>query len=200
MLHAARQLPAWLIFDVSQEMKTPKPGQPIDVPPGTVQIGGPIEWFSISVWLRGDALIPEEITAQLGRSPDSGWQKDKPVYRKDGTFMRIPRFGAWSAELKREDTDEWDCGEAILELFATLPSDPVVWRLAERFSISLSVGLSLESSGCGFELSPERCGIWAIEELRRVSKFTPIAAKQANKAPEPTPGSVTPRATEGVSK
>jgi hypothetical protein len=27
--------------------------------------------------------------------------------------------------------------------------------LAERFSISLSVGLSLDSSGCGFELSPE---------------------------------------------
>ncbi|MBL9214826.1 MAG: DUF4279 domain-containing protein [Opitutaceae bacterium] len=106
--------------------------------------------------MKGDALIPEEITALLQREPDRAWQKDKPVYRDDGSIKRVPKFGAWWAELKREQTDEWDCGEAISELFSTLPSDPVIWcRLAERFSLSLSVGLSLESSGCGFELSPK---------------------------------------------
>jgi hypothetical protein len=137
-------------------MKAPKPGPPVNVPAGTVQIGGPIEWFSISVWFRGDALVPKEITGQLRREPDHAWQKDKPLHREDGSFMRVPKFGAWSAELQRQDTDEWDCGEAIMELFATLPSELAIWHsLAERFSISLSVGLSLECSGCGFELSSE---------------------------------------------
>ena len=140
------------------------------MPPGTVQIGGPIEWFSISVWLRGDTLVPEEITAQLRREPDKAWQKDKPLYREDGSLRRIPRFGAWSAELKREETDEWDCGEAILDFLRTLPSDPKIWcSLAARFRISLSVGLSLDCSGCGFELSPEV--LIYLGERRIVAEF-----------------------------
>ena len=156
MLHAARQLPAWLTYDVSQKMKAPKPGPPVDMPRGTVQIGGPIEWFSIAIGVNGDSLVPEEITALLRRDPNRAWQKDKPIYRDDGSVKRIPNFGAWWAELKRKETDEWDCGEAIAELLATLPSDPTIWHgLAEKFSVALSVGLSLESSVCGFELSPE---------------------------------------------
>jgi hypothetical protein len=124
--------------------------------PGTVQIGGPIDWFAISIGVSGDSLVPEEISAELRRAPDRAWQKGKPLFRKDGSFMRVPTFGAWFAELKREETDEWDCGEAILELFATLPSEPAIWRgLRERFTVLLRVGLSLQCSGCGFELSPD---------------------------------------------
>lgn len=149
------------------------------MPPGTVQIGGPIEWFSIAIGVKGEFLVPEEITALLRREPDRAWQKDKPLYREDGSIKRTPKFGAWWADLKREDTDEWDCGEAIAELLATLPSEPAIWRgLAERFSVALSVGLSLESSGCGFELSPE---VLSYLGERRITAGFEVYIDDANK-------------------
>ncbi len=42
-------------------MKAPQPKPPTDLPPGTVQIGGPIEWYSISLGVRDDSLVPEEL-------------------------------------------------------------------------------------------------------------------------------------------
>ena len=121
-----------------------------------MQIGGPIDWFDISLSVKGKELVPEEITAMMGREPSRAWQKDKPLYRDDGSFMRVPTFGAWSVSLKPEDTDEWDCGEAMHELLATLPSDPMIWRaLATTYEISFFVGLNMEASGRGFELSPD---------------------------------------------
>ena len=137
-------------------MKAPKPTAPINAPPGTVEIGGPIEWFDITFGVRGDDLVPDEISAIMGRKPDEAQQKGKPLYRKDGSFRRVPNFGAWWAILKPEDTDEWDCGEAMFELLATLPNDLEIWRrLASRFRMSFSVGLGMASAPRGFELSPE---------------------------------------------
>ena len=137
-------------------MKVAKPTAPTDLPVGTSQIGGPIDWFSILIGVKGELLVPEEITAALRREPDQSWQKDKPLYRADGSFMRVPKFGAWWVHLKPEDTDEWDCGEAINVLLATLPSAQTIWHsLADKYSISLSVGLSLADSSRGFQLSPE---------------------------------------------
>lgn len=137
-------------------MKAPKPTAPRDIPAGTVQIGGPIDWFSISLRVTGDQLVPAEITALLRCEPDEAQQKDKPLYRTDGSLMRVPKFGAWFADLKPDDTDEWDCGEAIMELLATLPRDPAIWRgLTEKYSVALFIGLNLVGSGRGFVLSPE---------------------------------------------
>ena len=127
---------------------------PSDLPAGTVQIGGAIDWFSISLGVKSENLVPDEVTAILLREPDQAWQKDKPLYRGDGSLMRIPKFGSWRVYLKPEDTDEWDCCEAILELLGKLPSDPTIWHgLADKYEVSVSVGLSLTSSIRGFELS-----------------------------------------------
>jgi hypothetical protein len=85
-------------------MKAPKPQAPIDLPPCTVQVSGPIEWFLISIGVKGDDLVPEEVTAVLRREPDSAQKKGKPLYRSDGSLLRVPKFGAWWAKLARKDT------------------------------------------------------------------------------------------------
>ncbi len=136
-------------------MKTKKPQIPEGAPEGTVWFGGPIEWFSIALRIVGDDLVPDEITQLLKCRPDDATEKGKPIYRPDGAIMRIARGGAWSLDLKPEDTDEWDCGEAMLELLARLPSDIDVWKsLSARFKIDFFVGLTLRSTNNGFSLSP----------------------------------------------
>jgi hypothetical protein len=147
-------------------MKAQKPAAPIDAPSGTVEIGGPIDWFSISLNVRGEDLVPEEITKIMRRGPDRAQQKDKPLYREDGSLMRVPRSGRWAAILRPEDTDEWDCGEAMLELLATLPSDPTIWcTLAARYKISFFVGLCMKTASKGFELSPEVMSYLAARKI-----------------------------------
>jgi hypothetical protein len=137
-------------------VKAPKPQPPSNLPARTVQIGGAIDWFSISLGIKGPDLIPDEITALLGRAPDHAQQKGKPLYREDGSLMRMPTFGAWWAKLKRAQTDEWDCAAAIDDLLATMPREREIWlRIASRFDVALRVGLSMPFSGAGFELPPE---------------------------------------------
>jgi hypothetical protein len=137
-------------------MKAAKPQPPTGAPDGTVWFGGPIDWFRISLRITSEDLVPEEITAILGRAPDEAQQKNEPLYREDGSLLRVPTFGAWRAVLTPEDTDEWDCGEAMLELLATLPPDVQIWRaLAEKYNVSLVVGLSMAAANKGFVLSPE---------------------------------------------
>lgn len=149
---SARHDMEWLFLTV----KAPKPGPPKNLPPGTSQIGDAIDWFALSLEITGPDLIPEEITALLRREPDRARQKDKALYRADGTFMRVPTFGGWWAYLKREQTDEWDCAAAIDELLATMPRDRDVWlQIASRYRVAFRVGLSMPFSGAGFELPPE---------------------------------------------
>jgi len=114
-----------------------------------------MDWFRISLSLTGEDLVPEEVTAIMRREPDRASQKGKPLYRKDGSFMRVSKNGSWSVILKPDDTDEWDCGEAMLELLATLPSDLEIWRdLASRYKIAFFVGLSMPDTNKGFEFTP----------------------------------------------
>ena len=138
-------------------MKKPRPVPPTaNVPAGTIWFGGPIDWFKIRLSFRGENLVPAEITAIMGREPHRSQQKGVPLYRKDGSVLRIPKSGSWSVKLEPEDTDEWDCGEAMLELLGTLPRDPSIWRdLAARYESSFFVGLRMADTNKGFELSPD---------------------------------------------
>jgi hypothetical protein len=137
-------------------MKATKPKIPIDAPPGTTWYGGPIDWFDISLSVKGENLVPEEITAIMRREPSRAQQKGKPLYRDDGSLMRVPTFGAWWTVLRPEDTDEWNCGEAMLELLSMLPSEPALSHvLAAQYEISFFVGLNMAAANKGFELSPE---------------------------------------------
>ena len=137
-------------------MKAPKPAIPECAPPGTVWFGGPIEWFSITLRITCEDLVPDDVSKLMGCKPDESQQKGKPVLREDGTVMRIARFGTWQLTLKPTHTDEWDCAEAMMQVLRRLPSAVGLWRrLAKKCRIDFFVGLSMPSKNKGFGLSPE---------------------------------------------
>jgi hypothetical protein len=138
-------------------MKAPKPVIPKGAPPGTVWFGGPIEWFRISFGISAEDLVPDEVSRLMGCEPDESQQKGKPVLRQDGTMMRIAKFGSWELILRPEDTDEWDCAEAMMLVLHRLPSKIGLWRRVtkKRYKVEFFVGLSMPSQNKGFELPPE---------------------------------------------
>jgi hypothetical protein len=120
-----------------------------------VWFGGPIEWFSITFRILGDNLNPREVTRVLGCKPSESERKGDPILRKDGTVARLARTGSWRLRLTPEDTDEWDCSEAMMKLMKRFPEDRAVWKqLTKSFSIDFFVGLTMGSRNKGFEISP----------------------------------------------
>lgn len=60
----------------------------------------------------------------------------------------------WLLSLKPEETDEWDCEEAMLLLMRRLPSDRELWRsLTQQFKVDCYVSLRMCSRNKGFSLS-----------------------------------------------
>jgi hypothetical protein len=134
-------------------MKAQKPSIPKGAPEGTVWFGGPIEWFKITFRVSGTDLIPDEITQILGCKPDQETEKEKPVYGKTGTVKRIARHGGWHLILEPKDTDEWDCGEAVMVLLHKLPSDLNIWRsITSRYKVDFFIGLEMLSTNKGFSI------------------------------------------------
>jgi hypothetical protein len=75
-------------------MKAPKPAIPRGAPPGTVWFGGPIEWFSITLRISSEDLVPDDVTKVMDCDPDESQQKGQAVLREDGTVMRIAIKGS----------------------------------------------------------------------------------------------------------
>ncbi len=137
-------------------MKAPKPTIPPCAPAGSVWFGGPIEWFVLRLTIVSKDLVPREVTRLIGREPDDSWERGKPLFWPDGSIKRIPKFGHWSLELRPEDTDEWDCGEAMMELLQRLPSDIRLWKkLTRRYKVDVTFALLMTSANKGFTLSPQ---------------------------------------------
>jgi hypothetical protein len=137
-------------------VKAPKPTIPRCAPKGTIWYGGPIEWFVLRIAVTSKYLVPSEVTRLIGREPDDAWERGKPLLWPDGSIKRIPKFGLWSIELKPKDTDEWDCGAAMMELLQRLPSNISLWKnLAARHKVNVTFALLMTSTNKGFELSPE---------------------------------------------
>jgi hypothetical protein len=168
-------------------MNRPKPEAPAGLPPGSIQIGGPIEWFKITLMINGPKLIPKEITKILGREPDDAWEKDQPIHRKDGRVKRVPKFGAWHAWLKPEDTDEWDCAFAMRDLLATLPSSAPIWhQLAKKYQVKIRAALLLPGTvkgytSRGFALPPDLLAY--LGERRVEAEFDVYCAPENNGPP-----------------
>ena len=137
-------------------MKAPKPTIPCGAPKGTVWYGGPIEWFVLRLAITSKDLVPREVTGLIGCDPDDAWEAGKPLLRPNGSIKRIPKFGHWSVELRPKDTDEWDCGEAMMELLRRLPPDLDLWKkLTERYKVDVTFALLMTSTNKGFELSSQ---------------------------------------------
>jgi len=110
-----------------------------------------MEWFSASLNVTDNELVPEEITRLLGQQPTESQTKDIPLLREDGSVRRIPRFGRWSRTLKVKQTDEWDVAEVVRMLFAGLPDSQDVWnQVAKQGEICISLGLSVSTGSQDF--------------------------------------------------
>ncbi|MBR0773456.1 DUF4279 domain-containing protein [Bradyrhizobium diazoefficiens] len=132
-------------------MKRPFPKPAADAPPGTVWFGGPISWFSISLIIRADDLVPDDVTRLLLVEPTSSQTKGLPTLHT--VRPGIAKFGSWKVQLRSEETDEWDVTEAVRTLIARFPQAPSVWKqLPEGARVRLSFGLSLESRNQGFSV------------------------------------------------
>ena len=135
-----------IIMFGSRHVKAPKPTIPRCAPKGTIWYGGPIEWFVLRLAITSKDLVPGEVTSLIGCEPDDAWEGGKPLLWADGSIKRIPKFGHWSLELRPKDTDEWDCGEAMMELLQRLPSDIGLWRkLTERYRVDVTFALLMIS-------------------------------------------------------
>ena len=149
-------------------MKRPRPTPPLDAPPGTVALGGAIEWFSVALQVSSETLDPEDVARLLG-APTESQRNGLPILRDDGSILRIPRFGRWSRKIKRAQTDEWDVSEVIRALFSDLPAAPAIWEeVAKLGSIRVSLGLSMTSESQDFAfdtdliqlLANRRTSVW----------------------------------------
>jgi hypothetical protein len=132
-------------------MKQPYPQPPKDAPPGTIWFGGPISWFSISLIVRADNLIPEDVTRLLLVEPTHSQAKGLPrSARKDAP---IAKFGSWTVNLTSAETDEWDVTEAVRLLISRFPQELAAWkRLPAGAKVCLNFGLHLETGNQGFSL------------------------------------------------
>jgi hypothetical protein len=134
-------------------MKAPKPAIPRCAPEGTIWYGGPIAWFVLRLAILSKDLVPSEVTRLMGCEPDDASEAGKPLYC--GSTKRT-KLGQWSLELRPEDTDEWDCGNAMMELLQRLPSDIGLWKkLTRRYKVDVTFALLMTSSNKGFVLSPQ---------------------------------------------
>jgi hypothetical protein len=132
-------------------MKRPFPQPAKDAPAGTIWLGGPISWFSISLIVRADDLIPDDVTHLFCVEPTRSQVKGLPVSARTGA--PVAKFGSWIVSLTSAETDEWDVTEAVRLLTSRLPQEPAVWkRLPAGVKKSLSFGLGLETRNQGLSL------------------------------------------------
>jgi hypothetical protein len=137
-------------------MKRAKPTPPSNAPEGTIWFGGPIEWFSIALGIRTEALSLERISELLDCAPTTSQRKDEPLLRPDGSVKRIPKFSSWRLELSPSETDEWDACEAAKLLLGRVNTDLKVWQeISSVGKVRLSFVLSMDTSNRGFSLDAE---------------------------------------------
>lgn len=164
-------------------MKAPKPTIPGCAPKGTVWYGGPIEWFVLHFTVMSKDLVPSEVSRLIGCEPDEAWEGGKPLLWADGSIKRVPKFGHWSLDLRPKDTDEWNCGAAMMELLQRLPSDIGLWKkLTSRYKVDVTFALLMTSTNKGFELSSEVMRFLGSEALPRASIFITSLLRKPNEA------------------
>ncbi|MBK8287132.1 MAG: hypothetical protein IPK97_20960 [Ahniella sp.] len=96
-----------------------------------------MNWFSAALLVSGEDLCPALVTELIGE-PCEQQTKGVPLLKGDGSILRVPKFGRWSKAIRPEDTDEWDIGEVIKQLFAGLPETTHVWSKVASLETSRS--------------------------------------------------------------
>lgn len=102
----------------------------------------------------GDDLLPDLLTAALGRQPTKCTLKGEAITNPKTGKVRIAKSGSWLYGVERREPGDLD-GQ-IEELFGALTADLSVWRtLAEKYKPDLFVGLFMKESNEGIEISAQ---------------------------------------------
>jgi len=200
MRHEARQVPSWLIFDVSQGMKIAVAAL---VALSVVALASAKDLFAARCV---PALTKKEFTWRVEETPrgvivrysDPRERFSTEVTATDAASLRTKIAGL---RLSQADLDFLRSREVKLPDGRILlrPFDGVVYHFTMPSGASLMIdnpAFDLERQPSFEETARLRDVMDFIEQLTRIAK----KENRANKAPEPTPGAVTPRATEGASK
>ncbi|WP_407713139.1 DUF4279 domain-containing protein [Comamonas testosteroni] len=102
--------------------------------------------------LRGDALIPDEVSLLLGPSPTSAEKKGQEVIGQNGK-VRIARTGVWQLDARHRKPEDLEA--QVFELLDQLTPDLEIWdELGRRFTLDLFCGIFMASYNNGLLLSP----------------------------------------------
>lgn len=115
---------------------------------------------SISLRLFGDDLVPDVVTAALGKPPSGAETKGEVIINAVTGQSRVARRGGWRYRVERREPGDLD-GQ-IDELFSALTDDLSVWRaLTSRYRADLFVGLFLKESNEAIKISAKSLEILA---------------------------------------
>jgi len=107
---------------------------------------------SAALRIAGDDLVPEEVTALLGREPTTRYRKGDVVRGENTARIYTKKFGMWALEIA--DRSPGDLEAQILELLNSLTNDLGVWsRLKSGFEIDLYCGFFMKASNEGTTIS-----------------------------------------------
>jgi hypothetical protein len=106
---------------------------------------------TLRIW--GDDLVPQELTAALGREPTFACAKGEEISGLSRSDARIAATGAW--HLQTPDCAPADVDAQVRELLAGMTGDMAVWRkVREKHRIDLFCGLFMGHGNEGLAISP----------------------------------------------
>lgn len=101
----------------------------------------------------GDDLDPDHVTASLGGRPSRCARKGDVIRSEKTGSERVAKTGSWIASVERREPGDLD-GQ-VQELLSPLTKDLSVWRSLEGYRPDLFVGMFLQESNEGIEISAD---------------------------------------------
>lgn len=108
----------------------------------------------VTLRIRGEMLIPSEITAMLGSESSFEQRKGQVLTNKKGTRERIAKFGMWA--LETFDCEPENIEVQVFKIFDKLTNDTKIWNyLSNSFEVELFCGIIMKYKNEGMEISPK---------------------------------------------
>jgi len=108
---------------------------------------------TVTLRIKGEMLIPSEITTMLGSESSFEQIKDQILVNKKTGKERISKFGMWA--LKVFDCEPENIEKQVLEIFSKLTNDKKTWEyLGSNFKVELFCGIFMKYENEGMGISP----------------------------------------------
>jgi len=114
----------------------------------------------------GDDLEPDHLTARLGAKPSRCARKADVIRSKKTGSERVAKTGSWIASVERREPGDLD-GQ-VQELLSPLTRELSVWRSLEAYRPDLFVGMFLQESNEGIEISAD--SLWLLQSAEFASQ------------------------------